>query len=99
MVKRYGILVVVIAAIAVLSGCACEGKNLSADTWGRSFELAKYNQYLNPEAGKNLEPVEGLNGWAADAVMAGYQSSFKGEKGAQSVNLNLGSISSIGQAK
>ena len=98
MVKRYGILVVVIAAIAVLSGCACEKNNL-ADTWGRSFELAKYQQTLNPEAGKNLEPVEGLNGWAADAVMAGYQDSFKGKKGAESVNLNLGSISSIGQAK
>ena len=99
MVKRYGILIVVIAAIAVLSGCACEKYNQPADTWGRSFELAKYNQYLNPEAGKNLEPVEGLNGWAADAVMAGYQESFKGKKGAESVNLNLGSISSIGQAK
>ena len=25
--------------------------------WGRSFESARYNQILNPEAGKNLEPV------------------------------------------
>ena len=99
MIKRYGILFVVIAAIALLSGCACEKNNLSADTWGRSFELAKYQQTLNPEAGKNLEPVEGLNGWAADAVMAGYQDSFKGKKGTESVNLNLGNISSIGQAK
>jgi len=86
-----------IAAIAVLSGCACEKNNLSADTWGRSFELAKYNQTLNPEAGKNLEPVEGFNGWAADAVMAGYQESFKGQKGADTYNLNLGSVSGIGQ--
>ncbi|WAC06616.1 MAG: hypothetical protein OS130_10160 [Thermodesulfobacteriota bacterium] len=99
MVKRFGILVIIVAAIAVFSGCACQ-KDLSAENWGRSFELAKYNQYLNPEAGKNLEPVEGLNGWAADAVMAGYQESFKGGgKGPQSVNLNLGSISGIGQAK
>ena len=97
MVKRYDILLVVIAAIALLSGCACEKNSLSADTWGRSFELAKYNQCLNPEAGKNLDPVEGFNGRAADAVMSGYQNSFKGKQGAQSVNLNLGSISSIGQ--
>ena len=96
MVKRYGILIVVIAAMACFLGCACGGSNLNAN-WGRSFEMAKYNQNLNPEAGKNLEPVEGLNGWAADAVMAGYQGSFKGEQGAPTYNLNLGSISSIGQ--
>jgi len=98
MVKRYGILLVVIAAMAVFPGCVC-GKGNLAENWGRSFEVAKYNQTLNPEAGKNLEPVEGLNGWAADAVMAGYQDSFKGKKGTESVNLNLGNISSIGQAK
>ena len=99
MIKRYSILIAVIAAIALLSGCACEQNIHSADPWGRSFELAKYNQTLNPEAGKNLEPVEGLNGWAAETVMGGYQDSFKGKKGAETVNLNLGSIDSIGQAK
>jgi hypothetical protein len=98
MLKRYGIHIVVVAAMAVFPGCTCEKSNLTAN-WGRSFEMAKYNQTLNPEAGKNLEPVEGLNGWAADAVMAGYQDSFKGKKGTESVNLNLGNISSIGQAK
>jgi hypothetical protein len=98
MVKRYGILLVVIAAMACFLGCTCGGSNLT-ENWGRSFELAKYNQIMNPEATKNLEPVEGLNGWAADSVMAGYQDSFKGKKGAESVNLNLGNISSIGQGK
>ena len=99
MVKRYGILIILLlAAVAVFSGCVC-GKGNLAENWGRSFEVAKYNQTLNPEAVKNLEPVEGFNGWAADAVMAGYQESFKGEKGQESYNINLGSISSIGQQK
>jgi len=40
--------------------------------WGRSFEAAKHNQALNPEAGKNMKPVEGLQGPAAERIMEGY---------------------------
>ena len=40
--------------------------------WGRSFESAKHNQTLNPEAEKNLKPVEGLQGPAAERIMDGY---------------------------
>ena len=42
--------------------------------WGRSFEAAKYNQTLNPEAGKNTEPVVGIEGPAAERIMNGYTS-------------------------
>lgn len=96
MVKQCGILIIVITVLAMVSGCMCGQSNLAAN-WGRSYESAKYNQNLNPEAGKNLEPVEGFNGQAADTVMAGYQESFKGQKGTETYNLNLGSIASIGQ--
>ena len=41
--------------------------------WGRSFEAAKYNQVLNPEAEKDLAPVEGLEGPVAERIMEGYQ--------------------------
>jgi hypothetical protein len=40
--------------------------------WGRSFEAAKHNQTLNPDADKNLEPVEGIDGPAAERIMREY---------------------------
>jgi hypothetical protein len=40
--------------------------------WGRSFESARYNQILNLEAEKNLEPVKGLYGPVAERIMEGY---------------------------
>ena len=41
--------------------------------WGRSFEAAKYNQTLNPEAEKNLAPVEDLEGPNAERIMESYK--------------------------
>jgi len=46
------------------------------ENWGRSFESAKHNQILNPEAGKKLDPVTGLDGQAADAEIQQYHKSF-----------------------
>jgi hypothetical protein len=40
--------------------------------FGRSFETALYNQTLNPEAEKNTEPVEGIEGPAAERVVKDY---------------------------
>jgi hypothetical protein len=95
---KYGILIVLIAAaLAVFPGCGC-GKNNLAENWGRSYELNKYNQNLNPEAGKNLDPVTGLNGEAAGTVMTVYKNSFTG-KGTQSSTPNLGSVAGVGQAQ
>lgn len=50
----------------------CAQQSLLDENWGRSFESARYNQILNPEAGKNLEPVVGLEGPAAERIMEGY---------------------------
>jgi len=36
------------------------------DNWGRSVESARFNQTLDPEAGLEVKPVEGLDGRAAD---------------------------------
>jgi hypothetical protein len=62
-------------------GCGDAG-NLRRETlldqnWGRSVETAKYNQYLDPEAGKSLTPVEGLDGKAAGYTVDKYENSFK----------------------
>ena len=57
--------------------------------WGRSFESARYNQILNPEAGKLPEPVEGLEGPAAERIMKGY---MKGDAQKQKASSEFGVV-------
>ncbi len=70
-------------AIALLTGCSGgTGKTFQPETaldrnWGRSYESAKYNQIANPNAGKSLKPVEGLDGQPAANVVDKYNKSFK----------------------
>ena len=45
--------------------------------YGTSYKLAKFNQTLDPDAEKNLEPVEGIDGQAAEKIMEKYQKSFE----------------------
>jgi hypothetical protein len=45
--------------------------------WGRSFESINYMQMVDPEAGKNGEPVLGLDGNASVNNVDKYQKSFK----------------------
>ncbi len=65
------------------AGCSHYGA-LEGD-YSKSYNMAKYGQILNPEASKNLEPVTGLSGQAAEAVMKKYTDSFSKscEQGAQ----------------
>jgi hypothetical protein len=76
--------IVVIATAAILTigiiGCSKGNlmnplqteESLLDKNWGRSYETAKYNQTLNPEAGKNTKPVEGLQGPVGERIMDGY---------------------------
>ncbi|MBN2373062.1 pilus assembly protein [bacterium] len=74
--KRYCIvLTALIAGIFLLSGCACTTSSLKMD-YGKSFGLAKTGQILNPESGKNLEPVQGIDGQAAMKAMEKFQDGF-----------------------
>jgi hypothetical protein len=58
--------------------------------FGTSYILAKYNQIYNPEAGKNLDPVIGLDGRTVDITLEKYNKSF--EKAAEKpvYNINVG---------
>ena len=61
---------------------ACGGTPFHKDSnlnknWGRSYETAKYNQILNPEAEKSLDPVTELDGDASDYNVTKYKESFK----------------------
>jgi len=48
--------------------------------YGNSFESATNNQILNPDAGKNLDPVVGLDGQAAGYTVDRYKKSFEKEQ-------------------
>lgn len=106
MVTRCLTLMALITALAILSGCGGHLLSLSGkeqtmleENWGRSFETAKYSQILNPEAGKNSEPVTGLDGPAAKENMEKYRQAFK-EKPPTSINVfQLGTLEGAGSTK
>jgi hypothetical protein len=89
-----------IIALAISLGCA--GKPAQRETmldkyWGSSFESARYNQLLNPDAGKNLDPVVGMDGAAAGQTMDRYREGFKAGPSKNVYNLNVGTIGAAGQ--
>jgi hypothetical protein len=77
MLKRYFVLIGLITALAVVSGCGRkitgQGETMLDRNWGRSFESAKHNQILNPDAGKNLDPVTGMDGQAGEGIIKKYR--------------------------
>lgn len=91
---RCFIVIGLIAALSIFSGC---GATKLDKNWGKSFESAKYNQILNPEAGQNLDPVVGLDGQAAESSLGTYRNGFEQKASEKAYNLNLGSIDSIGK--
>jgi hypothetical protein len=61
--------------------CSESGRLFQPDTmldqnWGRSYEAAKYNQILDPDAGNVLDPVTGMDGVASDNTVYKYDKSF-----------------------
>ena len=88
MLIRYFTLIGLTAALLIFSGCASRETMLNRN-WGSSFESAKSNQILDPEAGKNLDPVVGLDGQAAGISMEKYRQGFKKEEsGGLSLTIN-----------
>lgn len=60
----------------LLASAACAPSRVAMD-YGTSFNLAKFNQTLNPEASKNLESATGLDGEAAKATIEKYRTGFE----------------------
>jgi hypothetical protein len=61
--------------LSLLITAGCHYGALTKD-YGNSYNMAKSSQILNPGASKNLKPVTGLPGTAADVAMKKYAESF-----------------------
>jgi hypothetical protein len=71
------IIIIFIFASALLTGCA-QRESRVTDFRGVSYELAKFNQIYDMEAGKrNAAPVDSHDGKAAVSIVESYQDSFK----------------------
>ena len=88
MAKRHFLLVGLVGIFLISVSCA--GPSRVEMDYGTSFKLAKFNQILNPEAEKNLEPVTGLNGKAAQATMEKYQKDFEKAPLTPTYTFNIG---------
>ena len=91
MYKRYFKIFAIIGLLALCLGCSQKtiyGNESELDkNWGRSYEAAKYNQILNPDAVNNRDPVDGLDGQATDNNMEKYRNSFKETRRQETVNI------------
>lgn len=71
----YLMLVMIVGLALTLGSCAPSPVTLSED-FGRSVEMARSGQILNPDAEANLDPVEGFDGRAAEKAIERYRKSF-----------------------
>lgn len=74
MIKNYSVTVISLLVGVFFIGCA---QSRLAKDYGNSHSLAIENQTLNPEAEKNLEPVYGFDGQAAERTIGRYRKSFE----------------------
>ncbi|MEA3385795.1 MAG: hypothetical protein U9Q89_05015 [Thermodesulfobacteriota bacterium] len=92
MLTTYIKIIGLIVVLSVFSGCRTlpQRETMLVRNWGTSLEATKQSQILNPEAGKNLDPVVGLDGQAAEASMEKYRKGFKEKQQAQTLEFTIG---------
>lgn len=56
---------------------ACAGPSRVEKDYGTSVKFARSDQILDQEAGKNLEPVTGFDGKAAEISIEKYRKTFE----------------------
>ena len=87
----------VIAITALLGACTTGISRLDAD-YGTSYRQALINQVLDPDTERNLEPVYGMNGIAAENVMDKYHKGFEDKKTqTPTYTVPIGRITATGQ--
>ena len=91
-------LILTAIVIIPLTLSACRHSTLDK-YWGDSQEMARNGQIANPDASKNMEPVEGFDGKTAMKALDGYQQGCEKQKKETTYNLRLGNIDGIGKKK
>ncbi len=79
-----------LAVFLVVTSCATPTR-VEKD-YGTSHRLALFNQTLNPEAEKNLEPVTGFEGGAAQSMVQRYQKGFEEKPLPPVYSINIGNL-------
>jgi hypothetical protein len=91
MFKKYFLIVGIVTGLLFVASCSgttpSHRGSLLDRNWGRSYEAAIYNQMVNPDADKNLEPVLNLDGAAAGYNVNKYKNSFKKTAPREIVNI------------
>jgi hypothetical protein len=85
-------LISVLISFAFFFGCNTFGARevRIKDNWGRSYETTAFKQIVNPDAGRYSEPIEYLDGQAAEHVYKKYQDGFSTPEEPSTVfNLNI----------
>jgi hypothetical protein len=77
MIKKCFVLVGIFMMLTISASFAETQKSRLELDYGTAYKLQKFNQVLNPDAEKNLEPVYGLDGSAAGEVVNQYRKAFK----------------------
>lgn len=83
--------IAILCALAFAAGLlvSCAPSRVELD-YGTSHKLQKANQIANPDAEKNLKPVEGLDGQAAAAAMTKHRKEFEKPEKAPTAIFNIG---------
>jgi hypothetical protein len=98
MMIKYVNIIGLIAVLTIFSGCRATMPEMERN-FGKSFEAAKQNQIINPEASKNTSPVIGLDGKSAETAVRKYEKSFGEGQRKETYNLNLSNMRKIGKSK
>ena len=72
---RVSCLLTILFAFCLIS--ACTGPNRVEENYGTSVKVTKFHQMLDPDAEKNLEPVTGMDGKAAQTSIETYRKGFE----------------------
>ena len=87
---RKTIAIIVSLSFAAGSLISCAAPTRVEMDYGTSYKLQKFNQTANPEAEKNLAPVQGLDSRASAGAVEKYQKEFEKEQKAPTYIFNLG---------
>jgi len=65
-----------LAAVLLLAGCVTQAPVVDQH-FGEAVNMAKAQQTVNPDASRDQDPVAGLDGQAANAVIDRYHKSYE----------------------